>query len=252
MSLEAYVEVAELVDGPAQFPVLDAFSCTGGAGEGYRRTGAAVTAVDLDAKALGENRSPVKVVADAVAYVLEHGHRYALVHGSPPCQRWAAHGFREGWPDLIGPFREACQAVGVPYVIENVHSARRELRSPVLLCGSMFGLTTWDDDGTELHLQRHRMFETSWPLEAPAHHHPAGVQWAGAYGGARRDKIEARTVRHGGYVPPNLAVIRALLGTPWIKSERYLFEAIPPAFTEHIGRSFLAHRAALGAPLVAA
>lgn len=229
------------MSGLAPFRVLDAFSCTGGAGEGYRRAGAEVTAVDLDAKALAENRAPERIVGDAVAHVLEHGHRYTVAHGSPPCQRWAAHGFREEWPDLIGPFREACRTVGLPYVIENVHSARRELHSPILLCGTMFGLETWDDDGTYLYLQRHRMFETSWGMAQPAHQHPAGpVQWAGAYGGARRDKLEARNVRHGGYVPPNLAVLRALMGTPWIKTERYLFEAIPPAYTEAIARDFLA------------
>lgn len=108
-----------------------------------------------------------------------------------------------------------------------------------MLCGSMFGLTAVDDDGTQLHLQRHRMFETNWGLRQPAHSHPKNVQWAGAYGGARRDKVEARTVRKGGYVPPNLAVIRNLLGTPWIKTERYLFEAIPPAYTQHIAEAFL-------------
>jgi DNA (cytosine-5)-methyltransferase 1 len=226
--------------------VLDAFSCAGGAAAGYMQAGADVTAVDLDAKALDQNPAPRKVVGDAIAYVREHGHEYDLIHGSPPCQRWAAHGFREGWPDLIGPFRQACLEVGIPYVIENVHSARRELIDPVTLCGTMFGLIAWDDDGTLLYLQRHRMFETNWGLEhhLPIHAHPKGVQWAGAYGGARRDKVEARTIRKGGYVPANLDVIRTLLGTRWITTERYLFEAIPPRYTKHIAQVFARQMAA--------
>jgi hypothetical protein len=67
------------------------------------------------------------------------------------------------------------------------------------------------------------------------------LQWAGVYGGARADKTEARTVRRGGYVPPDPAVQSDLLGgVPWMtgKGRR---ECIPPIYAEHVGRQLLKH-----------
>ena len=72
--------------------------------------------------------------------------------------------------------------------------------------------------------------------------HPAGIQCAGAYGGARRDKWEAKRVRKGGYVPKSLDVLRELVGAPWM-SEKGCFLSIPPAYTEHIGAQILEHLA---------
>jgi DNA (cytosine-5)-methyltransferase 1 len=120
-----------------------------------------------------------------------------------------------------------------------------------MLCGRMFGLTTPDTDGTILTLDRHRLFECSgFPILIPEHV-PHGwktnrrdrIQVAGSYGGARRDKREAREVRKGGYVPASLEVQRALLGTPWM-SEKGCQLSIPPAYTQHIGEQLIAHIAA--------
>ena len=121
-----------------------------------------------------------------------------------------------------------------------MEGAKRELITPALLCGRMFGLAATDDDGTPLVMDRHRMFETNWPLMLPEHltHDPA-LQVAGSYGGARRDKHEARHVRKGGYVP-SVDVQRELLGTPWM-SEKGCQLSIPPAYTEFIGRQLLDH-----------
>ena len=111
----------------------------------------------------------------------------------------------------------------------------------MMLCGRMFGLSAIDDDGTPLVMDRHRLFESNLLLMAPPHpKHDRSVQVAGAYGGARRDKVEARTVRRGGYVPKSLAVLHDLLGAPWM-SEQGCFLSIPPAYSEHIGRQLAAH-----------
>jgi DNA (cytosine-5)-methyltransferase 1 len=131
--------------------------------------------------------------------------------------------------------------------MENVPKA--PLRRDLILCGTMFGLTTMDDDGTLLHLDRHRVFESNVPLRLPTGARPVsphrcgprlGVQWAGVYGGARKDKVEARTVRKGGYVPPSANVQSDLLGgVDWMtgKGRR---ECIPWAYSEWIGRQLLA------------
>jgi hypothetical protein len=85
------------------------------------------------------------------------------------------------------------------------------------------------------------VFESSVTLVAPGPCvHPKGVQWAGVYGGARKDKVEARTVRRGGYVPPSQQVQSALLGgVDWMtgKGRR---ECIPPVYAQWIGRQLLA------------
>jgi DNA (cytosine-5)-methyltransferase 1 len=161
--------------------------------------------------------------------------RPSFVHASPPCQRYS-HGTVAGHahkhPDLIGAVREELVRLGLPYVLENV--PRSPLRPDVVLCGSQFGLATADDDGVMLHLRRHRVFESTFALSPPvACSHPKGIQWAGVYGGARRDKHEARHVRRGGYVP-GWSQQQRLMGVDWM-TQRGLKEAIPPAYTEWIG-----------------
>ena len=222
--------------------LLDLCGCEGGAAEGYMRAGFHVTSVDLDGAALKRNPADVTVKADALAYLAEHGHEYDAIHASFPCQRWAANGANPSaseWPDLITPGRELLLATGMPFVMENTKKA--PLRRDLVLCGSMFGLTTLDTDGTMLHLQRHRIFESNVPLSAPGPCvHPRGVQWAGVYRGARKDKHEARNVRHGGYVPPDAEIQSALLGgVPWMTGKGRA-ECIPPVYAEHIGALLLA------------
>jgi DNA (cytosine-5)-methyltransferase 1 len=229
--------------------LLDAFCGEGGAGVGYSRAGFDVTGVDRSKARL--KLYPFRSYrTDAVDYILEHGHDYDLIHASPTCTGYSA-GTRavedrlDRYDRLIPAVRAACQTVGVHYVIENVEGARDELVQPALYCGRMFGLTATDDDGTTLTLDRHRLFETSLDIITPAHalhdwrtNREAGIQVAGSYGGARRDKVEAREVRGGGYVPASVDVQRALLGTPWM-SEKGCQLSIPPAYTEHLGRQLL-------------
>jgi DNA (cytosine-5)-methyltransferase 1 len=227
--------------------LLDLFCGEGGAAMGYHRAGFEVTGVDTSAVRL--DRYPfARYNADALEFVLAHGHKFDAIHASPPCTGYtrgtAAIADRlERYDRLIGATRAALEATGVPYVIENVADARPELVDPIMLCGRMFGLGTLDDDGTPLVLDRHRLFEGSpgLMLEAPRHEkHDRTVQVAGAYGGARRDKREAREVRKGGYVPKSLTVLQNLLGTPWM-SEEGCFLSIPPVYTWHIGRQLLEH-----------
>lgn len=225
--------------------LLDAYACEGGATRGYQRAGFHVTAVDTDKNRLRRNPADVKVIGDAVAFIEEHGREYHVIHTGPPCQRYTrGNVYRDTskYPDLIGATRDALLAVGVPYVIENVPDAAPLLRDPVVLCGSDFSLTTVDDDGTLLHLQRHRLFEANWGLAPPGTCTPHGCgitgQVAGAYGGARRDKHEARNVRKGGYVP-RARILRPLLGVPWM-TQAGIYECLPPVYTECIGAQLAA------------
>ncbi|MFT3871562.1 MAG: hypothetical protein QM714_02780 [Nocardioides sp.] len=225
--------------------LLDLFCGEGGAGMGYHRAGFDVTGVDNDDKRLAHYPFEHHR-ADALEYLLARGREYDAIHASPTCTGYtrgtaAIPNRYERYDRLIAATREALREIGRPYVIENVEGARPELISPVLLCGRMFGLSATDTDGTSLVMDRHRLFESNILLLAPEHvKHDRSLQVAGAYGGARRDKHEARHVRKGGYVPADLGVLRDLLNTPWM-TERGCFLSIPPAYTTFIGAQLIEH-----------
>lgn len=243
--------------------LLDLYCCEGGASRGYDRAGFEVFGVDLFTVLKGgfsRKRYPYpSFEGDALSFLDgmlcgfgtlfdSRGAKFFLsdfqaIHASPPCQHASAGTRaqdRSKYPALIEPTRALLDEIDLPYVIENVKGAA--LLNPQMLCGSMFDLTAVDDDGTKLHLQRHRLFETNWDFKAPAHEcWPRGVQIAGSYGGARRNKDEARNVRHGGYVPAR-HVQRELLGIDGM-TERGMYQALPPIYTEFIGKQLLTHLA---------
>lgn len=219
--------------------LLDLFSCAGGAGMGYHRAGFDVVGVDLQP----QPHYPFEHhVADALEFVREHGHEFDAIHASPPCQ---AHSITRGahnveHPDLLEPTREALREVGRPYIIENVEGA--PLIGPLRLCGTEFGLRAPDVDGVLLALRRHRLFESDmWLWGRGGCQHDA-TPVAGVYGGSRHEKPEHRDdpTRRGGYTPA-LRVRAQLLGIDWRMNEHELNQAIPPVYTEHIGRQVLAH-----------
>lgn len=201
--------------------LLDLFCGAGGAGMGYHRAGFDVVGVDHTP----QPRYPFEFhQADALRFCQEHGRTFDAIHASPPCQAYSEatpmH-IRATLPDLIDATRVAMQATGKPYVIENVENARRKLRNPVMLCGTMFGLKVW----------RHRYFEMApvWFLSpAPCLHNGRPVvQHAGSH---------SRALDKGRRIPAE--VVRAALGVEWMRGHE-AYEAIPPAYTEHIGRQLM-------------
>jgi DNA (cytosine-5)-methyltransferase 1 len=108
--------------------------------------------------------------ADAIDFLKRYGHEFDAVTGSPPCQLYSkTHRIQKNdHPDLIGPTREAMEASGLPFVIENVMDAEEELRNPQMLCGEMFGIETY----------RHRLFEAGggFSFKVPKHPEP---RWGG-------------------------------------------------------------------------
>lgn len=237
--------------------ILDLFCGAGGASDGYWRAGYNPVGVEKDPKRAASYPFPV-YIGDAIEAMttllngksLDFTYKNKVTaltlddfiagHGSPPCQAYsrattAIPDRLDRYDRLIAVTREAFIESGLPYVIENVNDSRPELRDPMLLCGRMFGLGAFDTDGEWLTLDRHRLFETNFPCERPEHGKHQKVQVAGVYGGARRDKVEARTIRKGGYVPKDLNVLRELLDIDWM-SEKDLFLAIPPVYTTYIGQ----------------
>jgi DNA (cytosine-5)-methyltransferase 1 len=247
---------------------LDAFSGRGGAGKGYMRAGFCMDAVDTNGEHLDaypfDCPGSQAVETDAVAFIAEYGYRFAFVHTSPTCT-----GYTQGTsmlPDRLSKYdrlipvtREALEIAGVPYVIENVVSkdTRAELRDPTMLCwtefyepGAVHDTHTCDHctAGTPLWTRRHRLFESNVPItRAGGCRHPRDMQCAGAYGAARRCPWEAKHIRKGGYVPADIGVLQAIVDIDWVDDEAALFLAIPPAYTEHVGRQLLEHVQAVAA-----
>jgi DNA (cytosine-5)-methyltransferase 1 len=169
----------------------------------------------------------------------------AAIHASPPCQRWSSitgvTGRPEDHPDLITPTRELLCETGLPYVIENVPMARRELRDPISLCGVAL-CPSIVKGGQRFVLRRHRLFETSFPILVPpcACSRLAGTV-LGVYGGGTRQDTRAEANPGGGNTrKANLAQGQALMQMPWA-NRKELTQAIPPAYTELIGHQLMQH-----------
>lgn len=230
-------------DGGARPLLLDLFCGAGGAAMGYHRAGFDVVGVDIKKR----KRFPFAFVqGDAMSAPLDLT-MFDAIHASPPCQAYSitrnTHQ-RTDHPDLVGPVRDLLRASGRPFVIENVGGA--PLKSPTILCGAMFGLATTDLDGAPLYLKRHRLFETSFAMLAPggcACDGPRrrGEMCAGAYGGGpqnrQKEAWKHQRARRGGYTP-TVEIQRRLLGIDWMMRDE-LSQAIPPAYTEFIGRQLL-------------
>lgn len=222
--------------------LLDLYACEGGAGVGYQRAGFDVYGVDINPQPLNPN--PI-CVSDAVELVGRMAVRdapfkhkdgrvawltlddFAAIHASPPCQ---AHSTitpdKSKHLDLIPATRDALEATGLPYIIENVDGAKAELIDPVRLCGSSFGMK----------VRRHRWFESNVFLLAPACDHATQGQPVGVYGdhgdasgavprpGGGSRGIKARDLDHA----------REVMGMPWA-SWYGCAQAIPPAYSEYLG-----------------
>ena len=156
---------------------------------------------------------------------------FDFVWASPPCQAHTAlktmHNARKH-VDLIPETRAKLEAWGGPYIIENVPGA--PLRNPVMLCGTMFGLGT---SGAQL--RRHRLFESNVPLvvDRKCNHHGKTI---GVYGGGHGVSLH----RHAkGQQCFTAAQEREAMGIDWMTVDE-LSEAIPPAYSEYLGRQILA------------
>lgn len=203
--------------------LLDLFSGAGGAAMGYHRAGYEVIGVDIEP----QPRYPFEFVqADALGFLrtVKWGD-YDLIHASPPCQGYSRMRHLpwlkgKEWPLLIEPVRKLLLKIGTPYVIENVEGA--PLHDPVILCGTMFGLKCY----------RHRLFECSeWLLRLPHREHREVI------GAGRMLKGRLQTSETGfvSMVRGNADAAREAFGCSWMSAYE-VSQAVPPAYTEWIGR----------------
>lgn len=205
--------------------LLDLFCGAGGAAMGYSRAGF-TEIVGVDIRPMP--RYPFEFVrGDALDYLRKHGHEFDAVHASPPCQGYSMTQrlAKKAHPMLVEDTRAALVETGKPYVIENVPGA--PLLNPTLLCGLMFGLSTY----------RHRIFETSFemPFTLHAPHHAKQDKLHGPHAQRKQDfVVVVGNAQYKGY----LARARAAMGIGWM-NEKEIAQSIPPAYTEYIGRHLL-------------
>jgi DNA (cytosine-5)-methyltransferase 1 len=213
---------------------LDLFCGAGGATRGLKLAGFHVTGVDLVPQPhyCGDSF----ICADVLGLSIDFVRSFGFVWASPPCQAHSSmrvlHNAKRHL-DLIGPTRELLTAAGVPYAIENVVGA--PLISPVLLCGTMFGLET--PCGAEL--QRHRLIETSFPLLAPTCQHRAGANVIGIYGGHYRNRRRPTGSNHVPQTDFSPADARIAMGVDWVVTGDEISQAIPPAYAKFVARVWL-------------
>lgn len=216
--------------------LLDLFCGAGGAAMGYSRAGFDVIGVDLHPQP--NYPWPYRFIQADAMKILESGmigeldiRAFDAIHASPPCQAYsrAMKHLAEGYPELIAPTLAALKELGVPWVVENVMGAPIPEwptlfgDEGLLLCGSMFGLQ----------VQRHRLFQTSFPIGRPSYCDHSVKVMNPHNAGARR---EWRIILGKGV--PIERTWREEMGVGWMNSAEGR-EAIPPVYTEYIGRTFL-------------
>ncbi len=211
--------------------ILDLFCGAGGAGMGYYRAGFTVVGVDIKP----QPRYPFGFVqADALEFLIAHWREFEAIHASPPCQLFSAATMCRGGstldhPDLVTPTLSFLGTLDRSWIIENVPRAPLGYWN-TWLCGLMFGLK----------VLRHRRFAGSSLILAPPHPSHRGIRigvngfvCVAGHGEASRS-IRRRT-------PPdcrNKASWSRAMGIDWMTRSE-LSQAIPPAYTEYLGRHLL-------------
>jgi DNA (cytosine-5)-methyltransferase 1 len=223
--------------------LLDLFCKAGGCAMGYFNAGFHVVGVDKEP----QPRYPFEFhQADAFDYLEKHWREFDVIHASPPCQEYSKSRYLRDMsaqrlgiePDikdkLVESTRNILIATGKDWIMENVEWA--PMPGAIVLCGSMFGLP----------LLRHRAFESSILLFMPGNcNHPDGfysaiggkIRGHGIYdSGKEYSDKHGRKKRREGYSGKAKGVVA--MGIDWMTVNE-MCQAIPPAYTEWIGKQFM-------------
>lgn len=228
--------------------LLDLFCGAGGAAMGYSRAGFEVIGIDITP----QPHYPFQFATGDALQVLEWMRKdgkfrvrypsgreerwgpFDAIHASPPCHYYSTgtrHRKNQGvvYPDLLPGAQQALDQLDIPYVIENVVGARSLLRNPVMLCGGMF----------RLGVRRHRLFEVHPLVGVPSHTCNLNSIDSDAVSVTRHGP-PARWYRNNPGASFNIKRWHDAMDIHWMP--RFpLTQAIPPAYTEYIGRQLLQH-----------
>lgn len=186
---------------------------------GYYRAGFEVVGVDIKP----QRHYPFEFhQADAMEYPLDG---YDCYHASPPCQGYSRAfsmliGHRKEHPLLIEDTRDMLLQTGKPFVIENVVGA--PLKNYIQLDGTMFGREYKKTRNFELH-----GFEILL-LPMKAENTRGWIKSGRLVGMMQHTAYPKERVKKEHLV--------AAYGIDWMPNRQLLRDAIPPAYTEYIGR----------------
>ena len=210
--------------------ILDLFCGAGGAAMGFHRAfpDADIFGIDIESQ---PSYPFFFKKTDAIDYPLDG---FDLIHASPPCQDHSSlarvNQNKAGTAWMLGHTIDRLAAHGGSWVVENVEGAQMPA-SPhaVKLCGSMFGLD----------VRRHRKFALSFPVEQPKCNHAAQTpRFVSLNAYQRRKGILASVVSvHGKtHYAGEAEIRRKAMDIDWMDGVE-ISQAIPPAYTEHIGNA---------------
>lgn len=230
---------------------IDLYCRMGGSTVGLQRAGFYVIGVDRDPQPGYPGDDFVKADAlTALCWILgnrwKRGGEAALIWAGPPCQDGntatagnRVKGLTDDHKQLVPPTRRLLDEIGIPYVIEQPTSSRTGIiRRDLTLCMDMF-----KDDRPPPWQQKHRSFELSG--FSPFVHQPVHPKHTGYVRGYRHG------INRTGPTAPYVAgygkgggkakvwEMQHALGIDWMTDHFDLREAIPPAYSEFIGRAFL-------------
>lgn len=234
---------------------LDICCRKGGATKGLQRAGFHVIGVDIDPQPgyPGDEfiqADGLKVLDDlrilgGTFLTKAFGwRRPALIAQSWPCQAGntatagnRAKGLIDDHEQFIPRARELSDKIGIPYYIEQPTSSQSGLiRRDLTLCMDMVCMKRptfppW--------VQKHRSFELSgFTVPQPKHIKHEGYVRGHRHGVVREGPYVAGYGKGGGKA--TAVELRHAMGIDWMTDRFDLCEAIPPAYSEWIGKAFMA------------
>lgn len=241
------------MDGVSRLRALELYCGGGLVAAGLIAAGLDVVGVDVEPQ---PNYPGAFIRHDALTLDPRFLDTFPIIWASPPClkdtvmhasarREEEAHGADETeHPDLIGPTQRMLDAwaarTGGKFTIENVPNTKR-LRNPITLCGSMFGLGV-TDRGVRFHLERHRKFETNWPLQppGPCRHVKPVVGIYGEHARNRSARFGGRSTREA-WSRPHRDIMAEAMGADPALSAPELSQGIPPAYAGYVAEQLIEH-----------
>lgn len=171
--------------------------------------------------------------ANVLELSVDYLQQFDFIWASPPCQFHTSllKGREHTHLDLIPQTRALLDKSGVPYVIENVEGAKTAMRIDLCLCGSMF----------QLHVRRHRIFETSFRIRQYYQH--SCKRFKIARFANELDTFDSNwAVDVAGHNYGSTALWNFAMGeTTRQLPKTQLAQAIPPIYAQHIAEQAVRH-----------
>ena len=208
---------------------LDLFCGAGGASMGLHRAGFEVTGIDNRPML----RYPFRFIqVDALKPPVDLA-RFDLIWASPPCQAftYANNSDRRGkHPNLIPKTRDLLSVSGVLTCIENVPGS--PIRCDLALDSTMF---------QKLRVIRRRHFELNFrvpfALGFNARDHVCAYGWLTPTGSDNSSHTRAARKKRGLPIRDSNERRAEAMDIDWTVNRREIGQAIPPAYSEFIGRA---------------